>query len=72
MMPVKLLVRAALVIFLLLPAARAQQGDEKGEVQASRIPKDKIPPAPPLAPSEAVKSFKIQPGLSHDSSVMPC
>jgi hypothetical protein len=63
MMPVKLLARAALALGLLVLTAPAQQGDEKGEIQASRIPKEKIPPAPPLAPAKAVKSFKIQPGF---------
>ncbi|HKS37843.1 MAG TPA: c-type cytochrome, partial [Verrucomicrobiae bacterium] len=41
----------------------AQQGDEPGEVQAPVVPKEKIPPAPVLPPSEALKSFKLQPGF---------
>lgn len=56
--------RFALVLALvLLPlVASAQQGDKQGEAQHSRIPKEKIPPSPPLAPGEALKQFKLQPG----------
>ncbi len=43
--------------------AQAQKGDKQGEVQASRIPKEKIPPSPPLTPEAALKQFKIQPGF---------
>ena len=43
--------------------AAAQQGDQKGELQSSRVPKEKIPPSPPLAPDDALKAFKIQPGF---------
>lgn len=52
----------ALVLCSLPLAATAQRGDKQGEVQASRIPKEKIPPSPPLKPDEALKAFKIQPG----------
>src|ERR1041385_3592233 len=38
----------------------AQQGDE---TQTPRVPRELIPPAPPLAPEEALKSFKLQPGF---------
>ena len=31
----------------------AQQGDERGETQTPRVPKEMIPPAPPLAPDQA-------------------
>jgi mono/diheme cytochrome c family protein/glucose/arabinose dehydrogenase len=40
-----------------------QQGDKKGEVQASRIPKENIPPAPPLPPEDALRQFKVAPGF---------
>jgi len=63
MTPVKWIFSAALVLCLFLPATRAQQGDKKGEVQAARIPKERIPPAPPLPPDEALKSFQVQPGF---------
>lgn len=51
-----------LALVLLPLVASAQQGDKKGEVQAARIPKEKIPPSPPLKPDEALKQFTIQPG----------
>ena len=41
----------------------AQNGDKGGEKQVSRVPKEKIPPAPVLPPSEALKSFKLPPGF---------
>ena len=41
----------------------AQNGDKKDEVQASRVPAEKIPPSPPLSPDEALKKFKIAPGF---------
>ena len=45
--------------------ASAQQGDQSdpGTKQTPRVPADKIPPAPPLSPSEALASFKLQPGF---------
>ncbi len=52
----------ALALALLPLIASAQQGDKKGEVQQSRIPKEKIPPSPPLAPGDALKRFSLQPG----------
>lgn len=42
---------------------RAQSGDKGGEKQIPRVPKEKIPPAPPLTPNEALKSFKLPPGF---------
>src|SRR5882724_6651037 len=41
----------------------AQQGDEGGETQTSRVPRELIPPAPVLPPDQALKSFKLQPGF---------
>src|SRR5881396_1015459 len=41
----------------------AQQGDEGGEPQTPRVSKELIPPAPALAPDQALKSFKLQPGF---------
>jgi len=56
-----------LKVFLLAVLAAlnlcAQQGDEADETQAPVVPKEKIPPAPVLPPSEALKSFKLQPGF---------
>lgn len=51
-------------ILVTVPApASAQQGDKHGEAQTSRIPKDKIPPAPPLSPEDALRQFKVPAGL---------
>lgn len=52
-----------LVLTLPAPSVRAQSGDKKGEVQAPRVPREKIPPAPPLTPEQALKTFQIQPGF---------
>ncbi len=52
-------VLAALAAFSVL----AQNGDKRGDVQTSRVPADKIPPSPPLSPTEALKKFKIAPGF---------
>ena len=41
----------------------AQLGDKKGEIQIPRVPKDKIPPAPPLSPEEALARFQLAPGF---------
>src|SRR5688572_25344610 len=39
----------------------AQNGDKAGESQAP--PSMEIPPAPPLSPADALKSFRLQPGF---------
>ncbi|MBL6763339.1 MAG: c-type cytochrome [Verrucomicrobiae bacterium] len=39
----------------------AQNGDKGGEEQVAPIPADKIPPAPPLPPGQALKTFKLPP-----------
>jgi glucose/arabinose dehydrogenase/mono/diheme cytochrome c family protein len=57
---------AAALACLFATHAHAQQGDGKEEVQAPRIPKEKIPPAPPLAPDDALKQFKLPPGFRID------
>src|SRR3954471_17539156 len=46
--------------------AQAQIGDKldkPGEVQKSLVPRELIPPSPPLSVGEALKSFKLQPGF---------
>jgi mono/diheme cytochrome c family protein/glucose/arabinose dehydrogenase len=53
----------ALATLLPLDLATAQRGDKKGETQVSRIPKELIPPAPPLSPDAAVRRFKLRPGF---------
>jgi mono/diheme cytochrome c family protein/glucose/arabinose dehydrogenase len=44
-------------------SACAQNGDKKGETQQSRVPAEIIPPSPPLAPADALKSFRVAPGF---------
>ena len=58
-----LLVATALVLAAFPISTSAQKGDKQGEVQQSRIPKEKIPANPPLSPPEALKKFKLQPGF---------
>ena len=43
--------------------ASGQQGDKSGEEQVLRVPREKIPPATPLSPEEALKAFRLQPGF---------
>ena len=54
---------AAVLACLVVAHGAAQESRDKGEPQVSRIPKERIPPAPPLAPAEALKQFKLQPGF---------
>ncbi len=64
---VKIGSRIVLSLALIVPglglSAQSQPGDDPGEPQAPRIPRKKIPPAPPLDPGEAVKHFKVPPGF---------
>jgi mono/diheme cytochrome c family protein/glucose/arabinose dehydrogenase len=46
-----------------LSAQIGDRSDKAGEVQKSLVPADKIPPAPALTPDEAMKSFKLAPGI---------
>ena len=50
-----------LLMFFSAVPVLAQNGDKAGETQAP--PAMKIPPAPPLSPEEALKTFRIQPGF---------
>lgn len=56
-----------LLLILILAAAelsaRAQRGDIKGEAQNPRVPREKIPPAPPLPPAQALATFKLAAGF---------
>src|SRR5262245_53987757 len=63
MICLRLAALATLAAHCFIFPATAQQGDKKGELQSSRVPKEKIPPSPPLAPVDALKTFKIQPGF---------
>ena len=49
-----MLSRAVTALFLTASLALAQNGDKPGEKQESRVPKDKIPANPPLAPEAAL------------------
>jgi mono/diheme cytochrome c family protein/glucose/arabinose dehydrogenase len=61
----RLVFLAALILAANSPSpAFAQSGDRGStEKQIPRVPKEKIPPAPPLPPNEAIKSFKLPPGF---------
>jgi len=52
-----------LIVLCLGPWAQGQQGEQTAEIPPPRIPKQKIPAAPPLSPEEALKQFKVQPGF---------
>jgi glucose/arabinose dehydrogenase/mono/diheme cytochrome c family protein len=56
-------VAVAITVWLVAPA-KAQEGDRIGEGQMPRIPKENIPPAPPLDPGKALKQFKLPPGFA--------
>ncbi|MGH8248595.1 MAG: DUF7133 domain-containing protein, partial [Gammaproteobacteria bacterium] len=60
---IKIALCLALAALLSPDLAIAQRGDRKGETQVARIPKEKIPPAPPLSPDAAVRKFKLRPGF---------
>ena len=58
--------KSSLIVATLLAgcvATFAQNGDKKGEEQVAPIPAEKIPPAPPLTPEQALNSFKLPPGF---------
>src|SRR5262245_54294238 len=57
--------RSGPLVFAILVGltAWAQQGDRGGETQTPRVPRELIPPAPPLPPDQALKAFKVQPGF---------
>src|SRR5260370_38420553 len=63
MISLNMLSRVLSLLLLLAPLARAQNGDKTGEAQPTRIPREKIPPAPPLSPAEALKTFQLPPGF---------
>ncbi len=50
-------------LFFSAAAASAQQGDRKGEEQVERVPREKIPPAPPLTAEQALRTFALPPGF---------
>ena len=56
----------SLALVLSLPAQQGDVRDAPGTVQQDPVPADKIPPAPPLAPEAALKTFKTQAGFHID------
>jgi mono/diheme cytochrome c family protein/glucose/arabinose dehydrogenase len=52
-----------LVSLLLSTTLHAQKGDKGDKNQPLRVPREKIPPAPPLSPEQALKTFKVAPGF---------
>ncbi|MDB6039589.1 MAG: dehydrogenase [Verrucomicrobiales bacterium] len=58
-----LLPRLGLVLLFSLLPCLAQNGDHAGEEQQAPAIAAKAPPAPPLTPAEALKTFKLQPGF---------
>ena len=60
----KLIVTFSVLALALAPNfASAQSGDKRGEEQLAPISADQIPPAPPLPPTQALKSFTVPPGF---------
>jgi glucose/arabinose dehydrogenase len=57
------LIRIALMLALFSSLAQAQNGDEPGEEQPPLPSHIQVPPAPPLSPEEALKTFKLQSGF---------
>ncbi len=58
--------KAVFLIALTGSCLQAQEGDKKdtpGEVQESRVPKEKIPPSPVLTIEQSLKCFKVQSGF---------
>ncbi len=53
--------RILLALSLTCLTGFAQNGDKVGEKQEAPIPADKIPPAPPLTPEEALGKFRLPP-----------
>lgn len=51
---------AAFLLFASFTLTNAQTGDRAGETQQAQISADRIPPAPPLKPEAALKSFTLQ------------
>ena len=60
--PMRLLA-CTIAFALTLNHSFAQNGDKADEKQVSRVPSEKIPPAPVLSPEQALKSFKLAPGF---------
>jgi mono/diheme cytochrome c family protein/glucose/arabinose dehydrogenase len=61
MLPLAILL--TLLLAFPLYAQRGDVSDAPGTQQIDPIPLDKVPPAPPLPPADALKTFKLQPGF---------
>jgi glucose/arabinose dehydrogenase/mono/diheme cytochrome c family protein len=61
----RILSRLLLCVALGASSLHAQKGDRSDapEKQISRVPTEKIPPAPVMSPEDALKTFKLQPGF---------
>jgi mono/diheme cytochrome c family protein/glucose/arabinose dehydrogenase len=55
--------RTFLIGIVINLSVQTQEGDKAGEEQRSQVPRELIPPAPPLSPDEALKTFRLQPGF---------
>src|SRR5437899_1846257 len=53
----------AVVALLLGATLYAQRGDKGDTNQPLRVARERIPPAPPLTPEEALKTFRVAPGF---------
>jgi len=58
-----MLLRILFIIWMAVSPAHAQRGDKKGEHQVARVPRGKIPPAPPLSAEAALTTFKLPAGF---------
>lgn len=56
-------VRPFILWILLCGSVFAQNGDKPGEAQTLRVAVDKIPPAPPLSPEEAIRRIHVPSGF---------
>ena len=54
---------SAVFTFFLATIAFAQIGDKAGEPQKQLVPPELVPPSPALTPEQALKSFKLAPGI---------
>jgi mono/diheme cytochrome c family protein/glucose/arabinose dehydrogenase len=58
-----MLLRLTLILAAMAQLAIAQQGDKAGQAQKLLVPREKIPPSPPLSPDDALKTFKLPDGF---------
>src|SRR4051812_27019114 len=63
MIQLKMCAGALLAGLFFVPAGFAQNGDKGDTNQPMRVAREKIPPAPPLSPAEALKTFRLPTGF---------